>query len=562
MANDILSLMLELQVAASAAILAVMLLRPPVRAAFGPGAAYALWAAVPLAVLGALAPARAVSIPVMAQSVLPEAVAQTPDVAGSADGASAIASFGRAAGGEWSFTLAPALLVLWAAGCVALAALFVLREAMLRRRLGALTADPRGVPVWIAQAAAFGPMLIGVLSPRIVVPADFRTRFNPAEQRLAIAHEEAHRRGGDTRVLAIVAALRCLAWFNPLVHWGAAALRLDQERARDAAAVRVAGSRREYGAALLKFQAPSCAGPVACTLPADGEALRHRLLALRVAPPGRMRALAGGVLAAMLCAGAGAGVWAAQEPRTVVRETGEAIPQDVADTALGVAVGQGDSDLVRRLLAGGASPDAWTRNGDSMALLDAVGQGDTGLASALLEAGADANAWLPGDPHALMRAARQGDMRMAGLLLDHGADPDFHARGDGTALIAAVGAKHHRMIDLLLDRGADVNAAAPGEGSALTVASAIGELDVVTRLIDRGADVNGYVPGDETPLINAARNGEVLAMRALVDHGADINLTVAALPGDRPPMRSPLGEARRFRQTQAIAYLESLGAHE
>src|SRR5690606_7157874 len=113
--------------------------------------------------------ARTISIPVMAESVLPGLIAEVPDATGptAEAGAVTIAPFVTTPGAAgWSLDLTPALFAIWAAGCAALVALFFLRQAAFRRRLGPLTADPQGAAVWFAETAEFGPMLVGFVSPR------------------------------------------------------------------------------------------------------------------------------------------------------------------------------------------------------------------------------------------------------------------------------------------------------------------------------------------------------------------------------------------------------------
>ncbi|HET6970595.1 MAG TPA: M56 family metallopeptidase, partial [Phenylobacterium sp.] len=58
MTTDVLATVLRMNLAGAAAVLVVLALRIPARKLFGPELAYRLWAAPPLAVLGALLPAR------------------------------------------------------------------------------------------------------------------------------------------------------------------------------------------------------------------------------------------------------------------------------------------------------------------------------------------------------------------------------------------------------------------------------------------------------------------------------------------------------------------------
>ena len=58
MSADLLGLLVRLVLVVSAAIVIVLALRAPMRAAFGARIAYALWLLVPIAALAALMPAR------------------------------------------------------------------------------------------------------------------------------------------------------------------------------------------------------------------------------------------------------------------------------------------------------------------------------------------------------------------------------------------------------------------------------------------------------------------------------------------------------------------------
>jgi beta-lactamase regulating signal transducer with metallopeptidase domain len=127
--------------------------------------------------------------------------------------------------------------------------------------------------------------VVGLISPRIVMPAD-DGRFTPEERDLMRAHEREHVARKDTRAVAFIAALQCACWFNPLVHWAAWLLRLDQELACDAAVVRGRpGARGLYARTLLKTQLAGTPLPIGCYWPSRS---RHPLevrLALLKPPP-------------------------------------------------------------------------------------------------------------------------------------------------------------------------------------------------------------------------------------------------------------------------------------
>ena len=121
----------------------------------------------------------------------------------------------------------------------------------------------------------------------------------------------------DPRANAVLAALQCLFWFNPLVHLAASRIRLDQELSCDAAVVaRYPGERRRYAQAMLKTTLAEQALPVGCYWPAPAKhPLEARIALLKAPAPTSTRQLVGfGVVAAVALLTAAA-AWSAQPPR-------------------------------------------------------------------------------------------------------------------------------------------------------------------------------------------------------------------------------------------------------
>lgn len=538
MIGDFLGLMVRTNLVAAVVIVLVMVLRPTVARRFGARVAYAMWAAVPLAALASLLPARRVFIePGSLASVMVERQAEIPPPSLVPDAVALAAPL---------FDPMPWVLAAWVLGVALSLTVLAWRQHSFGRSLGVLRQENG---VYRAEAAGVGPAVVGAVFPRIVLPADFEARFAPDEREVVLAHEQTHFQRRDPLVNGLVALAQCLGWFNPLVHVAAFHVRFDQELACDAAVMaRFPGARKRYAQAMLKTQLATMAAPLACYWPGrSAQLMKQRIAMLKQNPPGRVGRMLGLGLVAGLSLGAGVVAWAAQPARVetvpAVADNG-VVAQAEADRAAALAdKAQTEADRVARTAdAVHAEADAARLDADKDALeaerarhdaevaarlhghlLEAVSEGDPKVVRRLIAAGADVNQYHPGDGTPLVEAARLGDLPTARLLV----------RG-----------------------GADVNMIAPGDGNPLIMAAAHGRLEMAQFLVAAGADVNRYAKFDETPLINAARKGDLALIRFLIDSGADPNLAVPS--GNRPgEMRSPLSMAANGRVSD---YLKSRGA--
>ncbi|MEP7042808.1 MAG: TonB family protein [Dokdonella sp.] len=318
--------------AGSLAILGVLTLRASIRRWFGAQVAYAIWIAVPLVVSVTLLPAPAQPIVTFVRIARVDTLAR-----------------GVAQGANAAFDLRSWLLAAWLLGVLLAAAWFVMQQRRYLRSLGHLRAADDDIHVAQSEFDVDGPALVGAWRPRIVLPADFELRYSAGERELILAHERVHLKRGDARINALVVAIRCLNWFNPLVHLAAAKFQFDQELACDAAVIaRFPEARRPYADAMLKVQ---LAGqpqhelrlPAGCRWP-SGHPLKERILMLKQPLPTRPRRAGGAALVAILgCCGAYA-AWAAQSPRPgpVVA----ALRQQV-DARLAIGVGDAAKKVVR-----------------------------------------------------------------------------------------------------------------------------------------------------------------------------------------------------------------------
>lgn len=143
-------------------------------------------------------------------------------------------------------------LGLWLAVALALAA-----WQWRRYRRLAVSLRPSGDGTRTLRApAGSNPALIGLWRPQVALPIDFEARFTPAERRLILSHEEAHRGRGDNWINLLALAVCLLHWFNPLLWWAFGRLQRDEELACDALVLRraAAGDWQAYAQALLKVQ--------------------------------------------------------------------------------------------------------------------------------------------------------------------------------------------------------------------------------------------------------------------------------------------------------------------
>jgi beta-lactamase regulating signal transducer with metallopeptidase domain len=272
----------------SALMLLVLAVRRPFARAFGAGPAYALW----------LLPLLRLLLPPVA---MPEAMALLPPVDFVVETGAAATTAAPA------FAWTAALAALWIAGAAAfLGWQFLAYRAFLAR----LSAGARGLGrhaglALVESAAVDGPLALGLLDRRIVVPADFDERYSPAERRLALDHEAVHHRRGDIWWNLAALAMLALNWFNPLAWLAFRAFREDQELACDAAvaARAAAAERHDYACALVK--SATRPGLVAVCPLNRADQLKRRLRMINTHSGSRARRLAG---AAAVLALAGAGL--------------------------------------------------------------------------------------------------------------------------------------------------------------------------------------------------------------------------------------------------------------
>jgi ankyrin repeat protein len=174
--------------------------------------------------------------------------------------------------------------------------------------------------------------------------------------------------------------------------------------------------------------------------------------------------------------------------------------------------------LLTLLLAAGMLPAAEP-------LFQAIQKADNAAVKRLLEGGASPNAKDADGNPALMMAALFGGVDSVKLLLDRGADPNAANGAGATPLMWAI--PNFAKVKLLVEHGADVNARSTNlERTPLLVAASFpGTVEILQLLLSKGADIHVKDKGGMHALGRAATYADVDVVRFLVEHGCDPNET-------------------------------------
>ena len=304
--NDLLSILAVSALSCTGAIASILTVRKSMTRQFGAQVAYAMWALVPLASMATLLPARSVVRVVKAIPASGQIAASPLGDLGAL--ASPVSQFDR------SIDVAMGLCGLWILGMAASMLVFRLQHRRFVRGLGRLDAMPGDVHR--AQTTQGCPALVGVWHPRIVLPADFESRYSASERELILAHERHHLARGDALANALATVLRSVFWFNPLVHLAMTRFMADQELACDAAVIaRFPSARRVYADAMLKAQASDFRAALACHW-TPRNLLAERIARLAHPPIGRSRRWIGNTTAVAMIVSGSIAAWASQPIET------------------------------------------------------------------------------------------------------------------------------------------------------------------------------------------------------------------------------------------------------
>jgi bla regulator protein BlaR1 len=343
------------------------------------------------------------------------------------------------------------------------------------------------------------PSVVGVLSPKIMIPVSFVEKFSLEQLAPIVLHEQAHIQRKDTWFALIQEFIAVIFWWSPIIRILNKQIHVDRELACDLRAAKQL-SNKQYAQSLIdcaRIMVTQNRSVLAMGLFSQKKELSHRI-------------------------------------EQVLKN--KKIVQPSLFAIVAVCFGL------------------------TIATLGATQQFSPKVS--LVEAKSDAKHYslLPSrDGERLIEAVLNNDIDTIKRLQDEGVDIDTPAIGDGTALIIAVKRKDQSMVEALLGLGADVNQSSRGDGNPLITAAMVNDIEIAEILIQNGADVNRIVPRDETPLINASRRGYLKMSQFLVENGADVNLAVNTGVLDGSKIRSPLNMAS---DSEVRNYLIDQGAIE
>lgn len=197
------------------------------------------------------------------------------------------------------------------------------------------------------------------------------------------------------------------------------------------------------------------------------------------------------------------------------------------ETPLMYAAQQGHMDVVKILLANGASPDLEPINSEG-ALIRATTMGHLDVVEELIRNGANINQTGKLDRTALHYATSFGYYYITDMLLYYEADIDNQARYDVTPLMCAIAAGYPEIAELLIRKGANPEIRDANGFNALMLASQLGYHKLCGLLIQKDSPLEDTTNQNNTALSLAVINNNYHAADTLLRRNANVNHRLSA----------------------------------
>lgn len=138
--------------------------------------------------------------------------------------------------------------IVWLVGLVALTAYNLGAYRLLKRQLKTATRIDDKV---YESSSISSPFLLGLFQPRIYLPAGLQDSYRT----YILRHEQIHMLRGDYAIKAILFAITCVHWFNPLVWLAFGLMSRDMEMSCDEKVIRELGYeiKKNYSTSLLSL---------------------------------------------------------------------------------------------------------------------------------------------------------------------------------------------------------------------------------------------------------------------------------------------------------------------
>ncbi len=146
----------------------------------------------------------------------------------------------------------------------------------------------------VASGIAEVPMVVGWLSPIVIVPVAAFASLDPAQLRCLLAHELQHIRRHDHLINAIQVVLETILFFHPVIWWLSKQVRLEREYCCDQTALQLTGDPKLLAQALTSMEALRIQQPNPdFVLAANGGPLMQRIARILSLRADRRRSFSG-----------------------------------------------------------------------------------------------------------------------------------------------------------------------------------------------------------------------------------------------------------------------------
>ncbi|MDR2883855.1 MAG: ankyrin repeat domain-containing protein [Deferribacteraceae bacterium] len=196
----------------------------------------------------------------------------------------------------------------------------------------------------------------------------------------------------------------------------------------------------------------------------------------------------------------------------------------IKDRPLVTAAANGQTDLVKKLLASGVSINESDPESGDNAIMKALKASDEPMAANLLRLGIDARHTNRFGQNALHIAGEMGFYDSAQRLLSAGTNLHQRDNNGNTVLMYAATSPNPYLVDLLLKRGARVNELNNNKDSALSFAAYNGNTKSVENLLANSANPNNANSSGSTVLMEAVRGGNEEITKDLLKQDLNVNV--------------------------------------